>query len=353
MNIRLLLALAVCGSAVAAPAHLALTPAQVQAAGIRLTPVTAASGSEGQPFSARVMPAPEAEWLITAPLGGVVTRLLVAEGDAVRAGQPLLQLRAPEAPALAATYQEAAGAARLADSERQRDRSLHADGIIPARRLQATEQQALAAEQARDAAAARLRLMGLTAGEAATGLIQLRAPAAAMVIARPAELGQRVSEADPLLRLADPKRLGIELQVPVSQADAFQIGRELTLVGAIGKARITQVGWGSGEQSQSVLVRARLQGAEGLRPGQWLRVRQQGAAKAVGNAWRVPASALLRQDRGHLVFVRRADGFSVVPVQVGGQHDGQAEVSGSLQAGDQVAASGLVTLKSLLAGGGD
>lgn len=358
MNHRLLWATALIVSAVlpatAATATLKLSSAQIAASGIRVQPVRASAGGDSLPFSARVMAAPDAEWVVTAPLGGVVTRLLVAEGERVRPGQPLLQLRAPEAPGLAAEWRQAEGAARLAQAERDRDRALHADGIIAARRLQASEQQALAAGAQREAAAARLRLLGISAAEAGSGDISLRAPAGALVIARMAALGQRVNEADALLRLADPARLNLELQVPVALAGDFRIGQWLTTSDKpVVKARVTQVGWGSANDSQSVLVRATLPTgiSTELRPGQWLQVSRRGVASQTAAGWQVPEAALLHHGGGVLVLVQRQDGFAPVPVTALGRRDGWAVVSGPLAAGDQVAVSGLITLKGLLAGG--
>lgn len=358
MNHRLLWIAVLLGSAAlpaaAAPAMLKLTPAQITASGIRVLPVRASAGGDSLPFSARVMAAPDAEWVVTAPLGGVVTRLLVAEGERVRAGQPLLQLRAPEAPGLAADWRQADGAARLAQTERDRDRALHADGIIAARRLQTSEQQALAANAQREAAAARLRLLGVSAAEAGAGSISLRAPAAAVVISRMAALGQRVNEADALLRLADPSRLTLELQVPVALAGDFRIGQWLTSTDTPAvKARVSQVGWGSADDSQSVLVRAVLPADAGsdLRPGQWLRVSRRGAESAAPAGWQVPETALLHLGNRVLVLVQRQDGFAPVPVTPLSRREGWAAVSGALAAGDQVAVSGLITLKGLLAGG--
>lgn len=347
----LLLALFASSPLLAAP-HLRLSPAQIQASGIRLAAIHASAGSDSLPFSARVAAAPEAEWVVTAPLAGVVTQLLVGEGEPVRAGQALLRLRAPEAPGLAADWRQADGAARLALAERDRDRALHAEGIIAARRLQSSEQQAVAATAQREAAAARLRLLGVSAGEAGNGSISLRAPAGAIVIARMAELGQRVNEADPLLRLADPRRLTLELQIPVALAGDFRPGQMLSLAQPALQARITQVGWGTGD-SQSVLIRAALPAtaADSLRPGQWLHVSRQGAAASSGNRWMIPESALLHHGNALLAMVRRSDGFEPVAVTLAGRRDGLAAVSGAFAAGDQVAISGLIALKGMLAGG--
>lgn len=340
--------------ATALPALLAMTPAQAQASGIQLVHPEMASGGQGVSFSGRVTPAPDAEWVITAPMDGVVTRLRVGEGEAVRAGTVLLDLKAPGAPLLAADWLRNEGAARVAAAERQRDRALHADGIIPARRLEATEQKALEAEAARDAAGQELKLLGVSVGEARQGLLPLRAPSAAIVTGRVASLGQRVATGDALIRLADPQRLALELQVPVSASTGFRPGDTLIIADAASdqalpgvRARVTQVGWGVATQERStVVVRASLQGGA-LRPGQWLRAHLEHAQPAL-QAWQVPAGAVLRQGSQDLVFIQRQGGFRPASVIRVGEQAGKVLVQGPLSAGDNLAGSGMITLKSLL-----
>ena len=341
------------------PALLTMTPAQIKASGIALTGITPTPDGQSLPFSAQVVPAPDAEWMITAPLDGVVTRLRADEGSAVVRGTTLLDLQAPSAPLLAAEWTRHAGSARLAIAERDRDRSLHAEGIIPARRLQASEQKAQEMEAARDASSQQLRLLGVSVAEARSGALPLRAPGKAIVVSRLVSLGQRVSAGDALIRLADPSRLALTLHVPINASQSFQRGDVLKLSDAttdaalIGvSARVTQVGWGTTDQnSSSVTIRASLEGGS-LRPGQWLRVRQTRSLPQGSAGWQLPRSAVLRHDGQSLVFVRVGEGFRPVSVTPLGEQSGQALLTGALQANDRVAISGLIALKSLLQAGG-
>lgn len=336
------------------PTLLAMTPAQIQASGVRLVHPEMTRGGQGPSFSGRVTPAPDAEWVITAPMDGVVTRLRVGEGDAVRPGTVLLDLKAPGAPLLAAEWIRSEGAARVAAAERQRDRALHADGIIPARRLEATEQKALEAESARDAAGQELKLLGVSVGEARQGLLPLRAPSAAIVTGRVASLGQRVATGDALIRLADPQRLALELQVPVAASTGFRAGDTLIITDAANdqalpavRARVTQVGWGVATQERStVVVRASLQGGA-LRPGQWLRAHLDHPQPGM-LVWQVPSAAVLRQGNQELVFVQRPGGFHPAPVTRLGEQAGKVLVQGPLDPADNLVASGTITLKSLM-----
>ena len=147
---RAALVLSPCLIAVTLPAfaadEFAVTPAQMQSMGIRVQRLEKSSESSGQVYSARVIFAPGQELVASAPLAGVVDQLLVAENDAVKAGQPLLRLISPELGELQLKLMEAGSRSRLSQKTLQREKQLFSEGIIPERRV--LEAEATAAEDA-------------------------------------------------------------------------------------------------------------------------------------------------------------------------------------------------------------
>lgn len=65
-----------------------LSAEQARSLGVRFSPVAAASGLEVGTH-ARVVLKPDAQYVVAAPYGGMVPRVLVSVGQTVRAGQPL------------------------------------------------------------------------------------------------------------------------------------------------------------------------------------------------------------------------------------------------------------------------
>lgn len=333
----------------AAPETLAISAAQIQSLGIRLERPRRLDQAAGTRLSAQVVPAPEAEWVVTAPAAGVLVRLPVAEGEAVAAGAVLAELRSPEVPQLAAELAQAESAARLARADSDRDQQLHREGIIAARRAQASEQAAVQAESRLAAIRMRLRLQGLSAAEAGQGRVLARAPVAATVVERLARPGQRLAEADPLLRLIDPRRLMLELQWPVAEPVPVP-GERLRLPDGR-EASVLQVGWAASSSTQTLPVRAALPAAAGdLRPGQWLSV--QRLLGGQGPAWSLPASAVSRHAGGAVLFLRETQGFRVLPVTVLAQDGERLSLRAALSADSQVAVSGTVALKGAWQGHG-
>lgn len=350
MNLRTAFLLFGLFSAAAQAADVVLAPTQLQRLGVREALPVEAKSALATPWSARVVASPDAEWVATAPSGGVVVRVPVAEGQQVAAGAVLAELRSADLPDMGAALSQARSAAELTRGNRDRDRALHAEGLIAERRVRESEAAAAQADAALAAAQSRLRLMGVSAADAAAGRIQVRASTMGTVLERMALPGQRVNEADPLLRLADANKLMLELNLPVAQAASVRDGDVIEVDGGAGSARVTQIGWGASDATQTVRIRAELPPMKnGLRPGQWVKVRRSAAATT---AWSVPAGALLHHDGRSWVFVRTAQGFHAVEVQVLSQDATQATLSGALDAKSPVAVSGVAAIKAVWLGHG-
>lgn len=348
-----LLALALAAQAFAAglpDANISFTAEQAKSLNIQLAkPVSTAQASSGS-LTAKVVAAPDAEWVVTAPASGVVVRVGVAEGDRVARSAVLAELRSAETPQMGAELVQAESAAKLARSERDRDVQLHREGIIAQRRVQASEQALAQAQSQLAAVRMRFKLMGVSAQDASQGRLTIRAPAGATVLERLVTPGQRVNEADPLLRLVDASRLMLELKVPVGEA-AFKVGDALALPDGQ-QATVRQVGWGASEDAQAVRVRADLPAASSgsLRPGQWLKVQRQTVQTQI--VWNVPAAAVARHEQQSVVFVRSAKGFTATPVTVLSSDALTATVTGAFSADAQLAASGTIAIKGAWLGHG-
>jgi cobalt-zinc-cadmium efflux system membrane fusion protein len=179
----------------------AVTPAQMQSLGVQLQRLEPGGGTEGPTYPARVVLPPRQEQVVSAPLAGVIDQLLVAENDAVRAGQPLARLASPELGELQLKLMEAASQNRLAARTLQRERQLFAEGIIPQRRVQEAEAAAAQNQARQHQSEAALRLAGLdnatirrvADGGTVDSVVILRARSSGMVSQLAVKPGQRVA----------------------------------------------------------------------------------------------------------------------------------------------------------------
>ena len=330
--------------------EVALQAGQVQALGVRLMTLQGGAQALAVSYPAQVLVPPQQELVLTSPVTGLVTQVLVQSGQQVQAGAPLLRLQSPDLGQMQMQYLQAASRARLAGETARREGALFGEGIIPARRVAEARAAREEADAALAQAASALRLAGIGSGElrdlARTGRLQdgitLRATRAGAVLALEARIGQRVAPADPLLRLADLRRLWLGIEVPLEVSARWQPGTEVTVQGQALKARILRVAPQGNMASQSLLVTAALPADAPLRPGTFVMVAMPGAEQS---GWSLHLAAMIREGSAAYVFVRNAQGFAVRPVHIVAASAQEVRVQGDLRAGDQVAVAGVVALK--------
>ena len=306
--------------------------------------------------------------MVSAPLAGLVDRVLVSENDTVKSGQPLLRLISPELGELQLRLLEASSKSRLSQKTAQRERLLFTEGIIPERRVQEAD-SAVEGDHARvQQAEAALRLAGVDAtsvrkiaegGTLHDGLT-VHAKAAGTVMSLNVKAGQRVARADALMRLADTRQLWLDIQLPVDRRSQVAIkGGQITVVGR--DATATPMSLGSMvSDSQTVTLRAQVtKGATLLRPGEYVQVQVPFAAPATsairnlaGESWPVPVASVVRQGDKAYVFVRTSKGFLAQQVTVLNSAGASVQVQGPLKAGQDIAITSVIALKAAWLGKG-
>ena len=107
---------------------------QARALGVRVSPVPASPNLEVGTH-ARVVFKTDAQYVIAAPYAGIVQRVLVSVGQAVRPGQAVAIFASPQLYEASRALTEANSQAHLAQQSLARDRALYDDGIIAASRI--------------------------------------------------------------------------------------------------------------------------------------------------------------------------------------------------------------------------
>ena len=335
----------------------AVTQAQMQGLGITLQRLEKPADIQGQAYPARVVLPPSQEQVVSAPLAGLVDRVLVGENDIVKSGQPLLRLISPELGELQLKLMEAASKSRLSQKTAQRERMLFTEGIIPERRVQEAEGAAEEDRARVQQAEAALRLAGVDAASikkiAAGGALQdgltVHAKTAGTVMALDVKAGQRVAQADALMRLADTRQLWLDIQLPADRRSQVAIkGGQITVVGRDAKAVPMSLG-SMVSESQTVTLRAQVtQGTALLRPGEYVQAQVPFAAGAGsgGESWPVPVASVVRQGDKAYVFVRTTKGFLAQPVTVLNSAGSSVQVQGPLKTGQDIAVTSVIALKA-------
>lgn len=294
---------------------------------------------------------PEARVAVTAPFPGAAVRIFVIEGQAVRRGQALALVRAPETVQIRGELARARSQLGVAQARASRLKQLAEEGIIA--RARSEEAQAELA-QARASLAEQQRLASL-AGTGPDGTMTLRAPIGGKVAHVGVDAGGPVDGMEAPFVIEATGAYQVELQLPEALARKVKPGMSvevevMSLEGAepikVG-GQILTVAPSIDPATRSVLARASIGAAPGIVAGRNVRATIKGKAGQSGIV--IPASAVTRIDEADTVFVRKGDRFeprAVTVVTVGG---GQAIISEGLEAGEVVAASSVAELKAMTA----
>lgn len=236
--------------------------------------------------------------------GGEVTRVLVEPGQWVAAGQVLATVDRSVQAQTAASLNAQIGVAQsdlvLAQSELERAQQLVDRQFIS----KADVQRRIAA---RDAAAARLKVARATASEqsARNRRLDIRAPAAGLILTRQVEPGQIVGAASGILfRIAQGGQMEMRAQLAESDLVTLRPGvaASVTPVGDVKsfEGRVWQVSPVIDPQTRQGIARIQLSYDPALRPGGFASARITAGAS---QAPQLPQSAILSDDKGNYVYV--------------------------------------------------
>jgi len=273
--------------------------------------------------------------------GGKVVSVLVEAGQWVGAGQTLAvidrSVQTQEAAQLAALIDVARADARLAQQELERAQALVARGFVS----KADVERRVAA---RDAALARVRVAQANLGQsrARIGRLDVRAPAAGLVLSRTVEAGQIVGGGSgALFRIARGGQFEMMARLPESDLAALNAGVP---------AQVTPVGspksyQGSIWQVSPIIDPATRQGVariavpydRDLRPGGFATANIRAGST---DAPMLPESAVLNDSQGSYVYIVDKDNaVRRRPVKVGSVTDAGVVVAEGLNGTERVVLS--------------
>ena len=330
----------------------AVANSQIQALGIQTVTLQSQTSSVKVNFPAQVVIPTAAEQVVSSPVVGLVTQLLVQQNQAVQPGTPLVRIVSPELGQLQLQLLQATARATLTRQTAQREQQLFDEGIIPRRRVQEAQAALMEGKAALNQAKAALRLSGMSAATiervAASGKpqesITLAATQAGIVTEIAVKAGQRIEAATDLLHVAQTDSLWLDIQLPVSESMTWAAGTKVEILGRDVTARILSASPTVSSSSQTVVLRAAVDGKSGqVRPGEFVTVELPIAASQ--SSWDVPLSAVAHDGGQAYVFIRTSDGFEGRPVKVAASAGQRVRVQGPLKAGEQIAVSGVVALK--------
>ncbi|MGA7380995.1 MAG: efflux RND transporter periplasmic adaptor subunit [Terriglobales bacterium] len=289
-------------------------------------------------------------------VGGPVSRVVVVQGEHVRAGQPLLYIASPDYSLLRASYIKARDAYQLADKVYKRAQDLfthHAIAQVDLDQAQSTRTQAQAdLESSADA----IRVLGIADPETIVTKppspeVPLYSPVAGEVVDRQCSPGQLLAAgATQCFTLSDMGSVWILVNIYQNDVAYVHVGDAVTVQNEsypeVVRGKIEYISPALDPNTRTLQARI-----EAPNPGERLKkemyVTAEVQAGVIPNARFVPNSSVLRDDQnmpyvylqtGNAQFARRS-------VTLGESQDGKTQILTGLQAHDRVVGDGSLFLQ--------
>ena len=298
--------------------------------------------------SGNVVPAAVADFIVTADQPAEIAELPKNEGDTVKTGDLLVRLDIASITNEVATRQlelgEATAKLDAAKKDEERLEPLVAQGLAARNKLEAARSTRLAAEAAVTQVKARF-----DAAKAQESGAVIRARFPGVVIKRWHGPGETVAggEGDPILRVIDPARLQVAIQVSREQADRLNQGQPATIQTGTGTepAIVAMKGVVTSEAATTVEVRLSLAAAPTTPLPLDSIVQAEIVLEELQNVILVPATTVQRDDKGPFVWLASETGQAAKrQIRVGLTVTGSTQVLSGLVAGDQVIVTGIAQL---------
>lgn len=273
--------------------------------------------------------------------GGAVTRVLVQPGDWVRGGQVMAtverSVQTEQIRSLAAQVEVNRADAKLAQAQLDRAKALVSRGFIS----QADIDQRTAT---RDAANARVNvaIAQLAEQRARTGRLDIRAPAAGLVLTRAVEPGQIVGSGSAVLfRMARDGEMEMLAQISEGDLAALREGNNATVTPIGGTTQFTGRIWQIApivdNQNRQGIARIAIPYNPAIRPGGFASAM---IVSGTGSAPMLPESAVQSDEKGNFVYI--VNGRNEVQrrdVKIGQVTDAGVSILNGLDGDERIVAS--------------
>lgn len=295
---------------------------------------------------------------VFSPIGGPVHEILVAPGQTVAAGQPLLTVNSPDYSAARSAYLKARDAFFLADKVYTRSQDLYAHGALAEADLQQAETSRSQAQADQQASEDMLRALGIKDPEAmvknppkTTLQVPLPAPVGGEVVERLVGPGQLLQAgATQVFTISDMSTVWVLVNVYQSDVAYVHVGDAVDITTdtypQVFHGKISYVAPALDPNTRT--LQARIVTSN---PGKILKkdmyVTAMLQAGTIQNALTVPDAAVLR-DSENMPFVYVQSGtnqFARRLVKVAESQDGRMQITDGLKEGERVVGDGSLFLQ--------
>ena len=289
-------------------------------------------------------------------VGGPVSRVMVVQGEHVRAGQALLYVASPDYSLLRSAYIKARDAFQLADKFYRRAQDLYAHGAIAQSDLEQAQSNRAQAQADFESSADAIRILGIADPEtivtkAPSPEIPLYSPVSGEVVDRTCSAGQLLAAgATQCFTLSDMSSVWILVNVYQNDVAYVHVGDPVAIRNEsypdVVRGKIEYISPALDPNTRTLQARV-----EAPNPGERLKkemyVTAEVQAGVIASALFVPNSSVLRDDQ-NMPYVYLQTGerqFARRVVTLGESQNGKTQILTGLQANDHVVGDGSLFLQ--------
>ena len=289
-------------------------------------------------------------------VGGPVSRIVVAPGEQVKEGQPMLYIASPDYSLLRSAYVKARDAYQLADKFFKRDQDLYEHKAIAEADLEQAESTRAQAQADLDSSEQAIRILGITnpddlINKPPSPEVALLAPLAGEVVDRLCSPGQLLTAgATQCFTLSKMSSVWVLVNIYQNDIAYVHVGDEVTIdnesyPGAV-RGKIQYIAPTLDPTTRTMQARI-----EASNPGERLKnnmyVTAEVRAGTIPNAVMIPDAALLRDDQNMpYVYLQTGNNqFARRVITLGESQGGKTQVLSGLRAGDKIVGDGSLFLQ--------
>ena len=289
-------------------------------------------------------------------VGGPVSRVMVVQGEHVRAGQALLYVASPDYSLLRSAYIKARDAFQLADKFYRRAQDLYAHGAIAQSDLEQAQSNRAQAQADFESSADAIRILGIADPEtivtkAPSPEIPLYSPVSGEVVDRTCSAGQLLAAgATQCFTLSDMSSVWILVNVYQNDVAYVHVGDPVAIRNEsypdVVRGKIEYISPALDPNTRTLQARV-----EAPNPGERLKkemyVTAEVQAGVIASALFIPNASVLRDDQ-NMPYVYLQTGereFARRVVTLGESQNGKTQILTGLQANDRVVGDGSLFLQ--------
>ena len=346
------------------PDVVTLTPEQLKVSGVEVKKVVLEAATALLTATAVIELNADKTSKVSSRVTGRISRLMVSQGDKVKAGQALALMDTVELGQIWSEYIKTKSRRELASINLQREETLFEKKVAPEKDVHKARQELSEAEADLTFLKERLRLLGtdVSAVESQRGnggsghpLIPVASLVGGVVIEKSVTQGEFVSPEKVLFTVADLSNLWV--LIDIYEKDLTRVTKDTPVKLSVAAfpdrqfhGKIAYLADLVDEKTRTVRARVVVDNKTGsLKPGMFATVQLELKDGTTGKTISIPEEAVFLDGSERYVFLREGDGkFTVRRVSIGPASGEKIEVKEGLKEGDVVVTKGVFTLKSEL-----